>query len=89
MGLQEVVGSPSSTASAPVPDDNSSAWSRMASGAPVGASCAVGEGDCNGADDACALGLRCMDDAGPLWELAEGVHVCEFPTEAENEGPLP
>ena len=51
--------------------------------------CAHGEGDCNGSDDACALGLRCMDDAGPLWDLAEGVHVCEFPTEAGNEGPLP
>ncbi len=51
--------------------------------------CTVGEGDCAGVEDVCALGLRCMDDAGPLWGLDEGVYACEFPTNPNEGGPLP
>ncbi len=46
-----------------------------------GCPCTVGEGDCQASDDLCAVGLRC-EDGGPDYGLAEGVFVCEFPSEA-------
>lgn len=52
--------------------------------------CVAGEGDCEGSDDVCALGLVCSGDAiGPDYGLDEGVFVCGFQVNPDPEGDLP